>query len=310
VWVNDAMISMKNVMDISGKVIAWTNSQRADGAGNILTDIQNGHLFELEKDASMGSLNLSPSAMPQLETLVGLWQDRYDKESSTYDANTGGTPPSGTPYSQTALLNQIANSPFEYQREVWGIFLNEIMNDWIFPHIKKRIMKEHYLTSEFSDDELELIDESINAKNKNKMIIDKILKSPIGQGVPSQEDMDGMDTSVNKALSSFKSKREIEIPKDYLDVKGRMTANITGELKNKQATLQSLDNILKTIVSTFNPNTGSYAALDDPVLSEVFRNIVETAGLPMSLTSLRKGATKPTPQADVSAVAPQLPAKV
>jgi len=298
VWINDAMISMKNAMELSGKVILSTDSQKV--SGNAITGVNNGHIFELEPGRSITSLNLSASSLPQFQNIIELWNQQYDRVASTYDANTGEAPTAGTPYSQTALLNQVANTPFEYRREEWGIFLNEILNDWILPFLKKRITKAHYLVSEFSDEELDIIDEAIATVETNKMTIDTILSGEIVTPEMQQ-------TFSSEALNSLKKrgkKREIEIPEGFLDVEGRLTANITGELKNKSAILQSLDSIFKTVVSTFNPNTGQYAALQDPTLSKIFGQIVEMAGVPFSSAQL---SSKPVQQADVSAVQPAQP---
>jgi hypothetical protein len=304
IWVNDAMISMKNAMELSGKVILSTDSQKV--SGNAITGVDNGHIFELEPGRSITSLNLSASALPQFQNIIELWNQQYDRVASTFDANTGEAPTAGTPYSQTALLNQVANSPFEYRREEWGIFLNEILNDWILPHIKKRITKAHYLVSEFSDEELDIIDESIATVETNQKLIDTILN---GQ-VVEPEMQQGMMAGAMDSLKKKGKKREIDIPEGFLDVDGKITANITGELKNKAAVLQSLDSLFKTVISTFNPNTGQYAALQDPTLSKIFGQIVEMSGVPFSSAQLRGGqtSTAPTgqtqPTSDVSAVQP------
>lgn len=304
VWINDAMISIKNAMDLSGKVILSTTSKKV--SGNAITGVDNGHIFELEEGKTISSLNLAPSALPQFQNTIELWNQQYDRASSTYNANTGEAPTAGTPYSQTALLNQVANSPFEYQREVWGIFLNEVLNDWILPHLKKRILKSHTLVSEFSEEELKMIDEAFVIRDMKKMI-----KENLAKGVPlNPADLASsvMNTKTNLAIMG--TKRQVEIPEKALDIEGRITANITGELRNKAAILASLDNIFKTVASTFNPNTGEYAALQDPVLSKIFAAIVEMSGVPVSFAQLnvdKASNTLPTPQADQSAVSPISP---
>jgi hypothetical protein len=295
---NDAMLAVKNAMELSGKVLLSTDSAKV--SGNAITGVDNGHIFQIEAGRSITSLNLQASALPQFQNIIELWRQQYDNSVSVHDANTGEAPTAGTPYSQTALLNQVANSPFEYQREVWGIFLNEVLNDWIYPYLLKKIKKPHYLVSEFNGDELERIDLAIHSKNKTKMMIDTLAT---GQTF-NQADIDMVGNRTNQALKGFGNKREVDIPEGFLDVKGKITANITGELKNKSAVLQSLDSILKTIVSTFNPNTGTYSALEDPILSKIFGTIVEMSGVPISFGQL-KGNTKASPQPDMSAIAPQ-----
>jgi hypothetical protein len=53
---------------------------------------------------------------------------------------------------------------------------------------------------------------------------------------------------------------------------------------------QSLDSILRTIISTFDPNTGTYQALENPTLSKIFGTIVEMSGVPISFNQLKQGA--------------------
>jgi hypothetical protein len=297
VWVNDSMISMKNAMELAGKVVLSTTSKKV--SGNAITGINSGHIFELEDNKTISSLNLAPSAMPQFERIIELWNVQYDRVASTFNANTGEQTPAGTPYAQTALLNQVANSPFEYQREVWGIWLVEILNDWILPHLKKIIMKKHYLVSEFSEEELAVIDDSVADFEARKSLKESLLAGrPLTGG-----DYGQIKEAIKGTLQSLGTKREIEIPQGYLDIEGKITANITGELKNKQAMLASLDNILKTVIASFNPNTGEFGVLTDPTLSKIFGTLVEISGIPLSFAQL-KG--KPVQGADLSAIPSQV----
>lgn len=302
VWVNDAMISIKNAMELSGKVVLATDSQKV--SGNAITGVDNGHIFQLEPGRVINSLNLSASNLPQFQNIIALWNDQYDKASSTFQgANTGEAPPSGTPLGQVQLLNQVANSPFEYQREVWGIFVNELLNDWILPHLKKRILKGHTLVAEFDEDELKMIDEAIGNRETRKMYKDALLS---GQ-VPTPDDVAAVQNSVTSELGKFGNKREISVPPKFLDIDGRITANITGELKNKQAILQSLDKIFQTVANSYNPQTGTFAVLDDPRLSRIFGTIIEMSGVPLSISQL-KGSKAPVPTA--TSLAPASPTPV
>ncbi len=300
VWTNDGMITMKNAMELYGKILVKTTSQKV--SGNAITGVDHGHIFQMERDADMTVMNMGNSKLPELEKMIDMWKQQYDNSASVYGANTGEAPTAGTPYSQTALLNQVANSPFEYQREVWGIFLNEILNDWIKPFLKKRIMKEHYLVSEFDDEELVVIDNAVSDFEARKILKENLLK---GKSMSAEEYLAAKD-AIKTTLRTLGKKREIKIPKGFLDVEGNITANITGELKNKAAILQSLDGIMKNIIATFNPNTGTFGALTDPVLSKLFGQIVEMAGIPFSFAQFKSG-TNPTQGSDLSAISPVTP---
>lgn len=301
VWQNDAMISMKNAMELSGKVVLATDSSKV--SGNAITGVDNGHIFQLEPGRSVTSLNLSASSLPEFQNIIELWDAQYNKVASTFDANTGEAPTAGTPYSQTALLNQVANSPFEYRREEYGIFLNEILNEWILPEVKKRLKKPHVLVADYDDEELNQIDEAIANEHVNNALFEQIMSMDITDpnAKPPTPDMQaGMTNDIKNQLQKSGKKREVNIPDGFLDIEGNITANITGELKNKAAILQSLSTIAKDIQASFNSNTGQYAALQDPVLSKLYGQIAEMSGAPITSTQFR-----PTQGADLSAIQPQ-----
>lgn len=299
-WINDQYIQMKNALDLSGKVFTKGSVK---GLGNAIVGVDNGHHFELKPNETMEAFQLSTNAMPQFTNLIAQFANEYNRISSTFDANTGEQPPSGTPLGQTQILNQVANSPFQYQQEVWGIWLNEILNDWILPELKKRIMKDHSLVADFSEDELNIIDKDIVNQHTKDVMVEKILSGGVvqegEQAMVEQQAKEGL-------MKKYKGKREIKIPKGYLDIDGKITANITGELKNKGAMLQSLDSVFKTVVSTFNPQTGAYAALEDPVLKKVFAQIVEMSGIPFSSVQLSSSGGQPTSMAAQATTAPQM----
>ena len=126
----------------------------------------------------------------------------------------------------------------------------------------------------------------------------------------SQEMVDIEKEKIKIGLrKKYGTKREIEIPKKFLDVEGKITANITGELKNKSAILQSLDGIFKTVMSTFNPQTGQFAASEDPTLSQIFYQILELSGIPISSSMLKTGLksnkTQSSEMPDMSAIKAQ-----
>ena len=302
VWINDAMISIKNAMDVSTKVVGISTSQKV--SGNSITGVDHGHIFELEPNATLDFRTLSNVALPQFEKVIELWNSQYDRVASTYDANTGEAPTAGTPYSQTALLNQVANSPLEYRREEAGIFWNEILNDWVLPEVKRRIKKPHYLVSEFSAEELEMIDKDIKTKYSNENIKEMFLQNKI----PTPQDQEAFEEFGQEGLKGFGAKREVEIPEGYLDIEGRITANITGEAKNKAVMIQSIDTLMQRIISTFDPNTGTYRLLEDPTLRKLTGQIVEMSGIPFSSAQLKPtpaSAPMPTQSADLSAITPQ-----
>ncbi len=302
VWTNDSVINEKNAMDLAGKVFVKTTSKKI---GNNILEMDNGKMFELEAGSDINSFNLVPAALGQFQVQIDKWKVQADNVTSSYDAATGEQPTSGTPYSTVALLNSVATKPFDYRREEWGIHLTKVFNEWVIPYLITTITKKHILVSDYSDQELELIDESFANKNATQDIIDRAIA-----GTPTSPDQQTEITNGYKNhIKKLGKKRFIEIPKDYFDdIKSKVTVVTTGEQKNKAAILQSLSTIMDTVIKSYNPQTGKFGVLEDPTLSKIFSTIVENTGAGISPVSLGLGkitspTTPPPAQAPTAPVA-------
>ncbi len=299
---NDSMLSIKKAMMLSGRVGVITDSQKL--SGNILTDHDNGKIYQIEQGRTATSMNLGATNLPEYHNVIDMWEKQYNNAASTYDANTGEAPPSGTTLGQTQLLNAVANSPFEFRREEAGIFLNEVLNDWIFPHLKKKILQDHNLVADYTNDELDLIDEAIATFDSNNIVKEKMLNNE----AVYEPDRQAIKAALKNSLQVHANKREVKIPKGFLDVEGKITANITGELKNKAASLQSLDNMIAKYMSTFNPATGTFAASEDPYISTLMNTAIEVLGVPKM--PVKKAAPAPMPAQPPVEEIPQKPLSV
>ncbi len=289
VWTNDAVINEAISMTLAGRVGIKTNSKKL---GNNILEHDFGKIYELGTNEDINAFNLAPSALGQYQNQIEKWRTQANDATSSYNAQTGEQPPSGTPYSQTALLNQVSSKPFDYKREEWGIHLTKIFDKWVIPYLIKKIRKEHILVSEFTDTELELIDESFATYNTNEDIKAK-MKEMISV---SPEEQSRMTEGYKDNMKKNGKKRFIEIPEDYFkDMECKVTVITTGEQKNKAVILQSLNEILGTVIKSYNPQTGTFGVLTDPALNKIFKEIVELAGTGVSPISLGRAMAPAVP---------------
>lgn len=294
VWTNDAVVNEKNAMDLAGRVGIKTTSKKL--GANIL-EHDHGKIYELEQGADINSFNLAPSALGQYQNQVEKWKTQANDATSSYNSQTGEQPPAGTPYSQTALLNQVSSKPFDYKREEWGLHLTKIFTNWVIPYLVKKLKKPHTLvSSDFSDEELEMIDESMANYTVNNHMFDMVMND---QEV-TPEMQQSLTQDVTQQIKKRGKKRYINIPEHYFDdIETKVTVITTGEQKNKAVILQSLSTILQTVQGSYNPNTGTFGILQDPTLSKIFAEIVELSGTGISPVSLglgsSKGVSAPTP---------------
>lgn len=286
VWTNDSVINEKLAMDLGGKVGIKTTSKKISGS---ILEHDHGKVYELEMGADMNSFSLAPSTIGQYQNQIEKWKVQADNVTNSYDAATGQQPPSGTPYSQTALLNAVAMKPFDYKRQEWGIHLSEMFSDWVIPYVVKKIKKEHILASDFSDAELQKIDDAFTNENSNSDLVEQTLahfKDPQNP-LPTPESQAQLIQTYKNHLKGQGKKRYIEVPDDFFaDVEAKITVITTGEQKDKAATLTSLNTMMQTVVQSFNPTTGKFGVLEDPVLRRIFDEAVELAGSGVSPVSL------------------------
>lgn len=274
VWTNDALISEKNAMDLAGKVILQTNSKKV--GNNVLTDLDNGSIVYMEDGKAITPINLLPSALPKYSELIQRWDNQYERVSSTFNAITGEQMPSGTPYRQTAILNQEAGSLFDQRREEAGIFWSEVYMEWVLPYLIKKLNKEHILTAEWTMEELNMIDDAFATYNTNRKLIEMV----INDEEVTPEIQDELMKLEKETLNQTKNVRSIPVPKDYFkDFKYNVSVIVTNEMRNKSVMLETLSNVMGLVGA--NP-----MVLQDPVLSKIFSSIIDISGLPISVSQL------------------------
>lgn len=282
VWTNDAVYKKQSAMELSGKVILKTNSKKI--GNNVRTDMDNGHIVVLEDGKDLDVLNLLNGAMPQFTEMITEWWSQYERATSSYDAVRGETPPSGQPYRLQQLVANQGGSHFDYRREEWGIFLTELFNDWVFPYIEKQLTKGHILASDFSPEELARLDEHYSTYKANEMAKEKILS---GEIITKEQYLE-IQQQFTELIGKTGKRRFLDIPDGYYkDMQSKLTINVTGEQKNKMATLESLNSMLQQMLPLVQ--AGIVTAQD---VQLVLNKIMELSGAGISPLSLSKNNTQ------------------
>jgi hypothetical protein len=277
VWTNDAVLKRRDIMDLAGKVLLKSNA--TDLEDNVLTQVDNGKIFKLKAGEDLNSLQITPNSLPVYETLIQSWKEQADRATSTFEANTGEQVPSGTPFSQTALLNQVASKPFDYRREEMGIWLQEMFNKWIIPHLIKKINQKHILASDYSQEELAKIDEAFTNFEGKKWVWNKVVNQ---RKIVTPEEYETAQKAFKEILGKD-NRRFVEVPKDFFkDFEYKITVITTNETRNKGAVLQSLFTILQLVSS--DPSM-----MQDPNISKLVGRMIEMSGTGISPISLGFG---------------------
>lgn len=276
-WVNDAVIKEKEAMELGSKVIFKTTDDKIQN--NILSEVENGQIIKLQQGTDLNIANTITNALPEFSKLKQDWDTQYERVSSTFNAITGETMPSGTAFRSVAIQNQEATSMFDYRREEMGIFQVEVFEDWIIPFLIKKFNKKHILKGEFTPEELQKIDEDFatyTANQKANELIDS------GKVVYA-EDLKTIIEAEKELLKQGKNIRFIDVPKNFFKSwQPRVTIVTTGEQRNKAVILESLNNMLTTIAQ-------APQILQDPTMSRIFAKIIEVSGAGISPLTLGIG---------------------
>lgn len=292
VWTNDAILKQHRAMEYTSKVVGQTASKRLKGR-NLSNEVDDGQILEIEENKPISRLDLMPSGgFSQFQNLINQWYSQAEKATSAYPAQRGETPPSGQPFRLQALVLNQSSSVFVKLQEDLGIFLTEIFNDWIMPFLAEQTNQEHILAHDFSPEELQEIDRNFAIAEANE----KVKKMILSGKIVSAEDYQRAIEEATNQIKKTKSRRFIQLVKDYYrKAKLKITVNITGEQKNKAATMESLFNILTLYAQ--NP-----ALVQDPVLSQIFMKIVELSGAGISPVSLMGAIQEQAKTASGSAI--------
>jgi len=275
VQTNNAVLKQSRAMEYTSKVIGQTASKKLKGR-NLLNEVEDGQILEHDENKPIEALQLMPSGgLGQYSTLINQWYLQFQRATSAFDSQRGEQQ-SDIPYRGQALAVNQSGSVFNDTQESLGIFYAEIINDWVLPFLSAQLNKEHILAHDFSVEELQWMDKNFAIHESNKKIIEKILNgeevTPEMQQAWTQENL--------SMIKKTQSTRFIQILKDqYKDLKPKVTVNITGEQRNKAATLETLNNIITLL--TANPN-----ATKDPFLMQLTTRIIELSGAGISPVSL------------------------
>jgi len=298
--VNDTLLKEMDIMEIAARTVFWTDASTVEN--NLLEDLETGDILKVNPGETMQVLNSTPTSLPQLDNIRTKWDEQYSRATSTFEAVTGETMPSGTPFRAIAIQNQESTAMFQYRMEEAGIFWRKVFSDWIVPHLKGKLSREHILASDFTAEELQVIDEALATDTANKKVIEKAIAGK----VTTTDDYNKLLDAEKELLNVNKAVRYLTIPKDYFkDLEAQIDINITGEQLNKGVMFESINNMLVTISNSFNPQTGSFAILEDPVLSKIFGKAVEMAGIGISPAELVQRKPK-EPQMQMPQEAPQM----
>lgn len=301
--VNHSAKLIKDQLDMVSKVIFQTADTNYVGR-NALKNIENGDIMIHSANAPLTQINNNSHDITSLQNFSQMWQNISKEITSTPDAISGNTMPSGTAYRQVAILNQESHSLFELMIENKGLAIEDMMRKHIIPYIRTKLNTKEEIVAILDDHQIKQIDSwYITAKANeivNKKVIDKVLEGNIVSPYQQDEMLQEESTKIASELSQLGNQRFIKPSelddktwKEILDIDwDAIEVEVTPEQSNKEVVMTTLTTVLQTLAT--NPNV-----LQDPNMKLIFNKILGMTG---EISPIELSTTTPAPtQAPIQA---------
>jgi len=257
-WHNFTKTEEMRMIAIAGKKLYVTDDP--DILANIFDEgVDHGTVLRVSVGKMLTELNQLPTGTPIYQAIRQEWSESANQQTSSYSSMVGEEAKSGTPFRAQYLQNLEASSQFEQYREEMGIFLKEIIEDWVLPDALAKAAKEGEIYETFTPQELQLVDEVIVESNLTDELIKKTLAGEVID--PMMTDMLRMD--MQRQLRREGTKRTITDIKEYIrEANKQVRVHTTDETRNKAVLFESYSNLLALI----DPADPRYGALLDKVM--------------------------------------------
>ena len=291
---NHTMKNMKDLLDLSSKMIYQTADAHYVGR-NVLTAIETGDIMIHDDEKPLTQINTTKYDITALQNFSSQWKVLAQELTSTPDAIRGNTMPSGTPYSLAAYSGAQANSLFEVMTENKGLAIEDMLRQFIIPHVKTKMDSTDEVAATLQEHDISKIDTMFVPKEAVKRYNEKAKADILAGKIPSPYDPRAAEGEIRMELAPLGNQRFIDPEgvswKDVVkDLEWSLDVGVTNEPDDKQAVLTTLSTILQTIA-------GNPMILQDPNARLLFNKILSMAGGTSPLELSTAAAAPPAPAA-------------
>ena len=258
---------IKDQLDLASKLIFQTSDGNFAGQ-NALTNLENGQILTHKVNQPLAQVVNSSHDITSLQSFGQQWESLGMKINGIAESMVSQAK-SGTAWRQTQAELQEAHSLFELMTENKGLALEEIMRKYFIPFLKKKMDTTKEISAILEGHKIEKLDSMFvpaeASRIVNKRIIDNILaktpedlqKGDLFTPEQQQEQVAGEQEAIQNSLSQLGNQRFIK-PSDIKDetwanvlknFEWEVDVDITGENKDTQAILATLNTTLQTIAS-------------------------------------------------------------
>lgn len=270
------------------KMFAGTNAE--DAPNNLAMEVKDGGVIHMGAGGTLTPINTQTQHLGDINAMDAMVDNQADQMSFTYEAATGDSPKSGTPYSLQVQVDNTLQKHFGKKKERFGAFLRRIFFNQQVEIFKRDRRKEHTLTFKQTDDGYEELRMAMVETHAANRWLDARAQ---GKRVSLQEIRQKVEEE------SIKSPYQVvTLPKGaYDNAKYSTDLILTGERRNMFAEVETL----KTLLADAR-QTG-----DQEGAAQYLREIMALTGRRPSMARLKPATEAPVASQAMSPAEPVAP---
>tara|TARA_Y100000310_G_scaffold335706_1_gene418423 strand:- start:6646 stop:8439 length:1794 start_codon:yes stop_codon:yes gene_type:complete len=300
--VNHSQKQIKDQLDLASKMLFQTSDGNFVGQ-NAMTNIQTGDILIHQTNEPLTQLNNTPD-IASMQSNQQQWQQLGMTINGISEAMQTGEAKSGAAWRQVEALLQESHSLFELMTENKGLSIEEMLREFIIPHIKKNIDTTEEISEILQDHQIKFIDSNY-VPNEALRRVEQIKKEIVLQGqvfdpTTEEQEVREQENIIQGGLNKQGRQRFIQ-PSDIKektwkeslkDLEWDLDVDITGEVKDKRGALATLNTLLQALV---NPKIQQLLQTDEGKM--IVNKILDLSGT-VSPVEMSQISTQPQVQAE------------
>lgn len=270
VWVNFAEIHKNNLLKSASKNRLFTDD---DGYANRqkIRDMENDEITTIDKESKWGirQIPVGTVNIQLFDNRVAELEAHAQKLAGVTDPLLGKSPAAGTPFRLQERVIFEGKKPHERTAGKFDKFVEEIVNDWIVPHIVRKVTEGAEFLSTLTSDQMEYILQRVPRNRAVKRQWEDVFEGSIPGDLALYEEEE------KQKLLQGGNQQTLKILKDeFKNVRMKVKVRVSSKTKDMQAFVEKLGNILKQYW-TLPPEIKN-----DPTTKHYMSQIIEASGLP------------------------------
>ena len=297
---------IKDQLDLASKLFFQTSDGNFIGQ-NVLDSLENGQILIHQPNQPLTNV-ANRADIGALQAYGNEWISNADRINGIAESMTTRAK-SGTAWRQTEAELAEAHSLFELMTEGKGLYLDDMFREYIIPHIKKKMDTSEEISEILEEHQIRKIDSMYVPNEAKRRSNNKFKEMTLAGKVPQKGEqqmfIEEETANIQNGLNAQGNQRFIK-PSDISDktwkevlkdIEWDMEIDITGEHKDTNAVMTTLNNLFQSIVGLQGQPMPEDAKL-------VFNKILEETGVisPIEIKEAQN-AQQPIP-------APEAPAPI